>query len=239
MKKENEKLVFSLISLIIGIVALTISWVPLINNIAALFAIIGIILGLIAIILNRKHKKTIAIVGLVISILSFVIVLATQASYANAIDKAFNSSSSSKNNASLINSSKSKKATTSEKQSTPQEKAELGLQGNELARMKTAITYLKSSHLSKQDLYDQLTSEYGSKMTAEETNDVINKLDPLINWNNLAVLSAKSYRDSSYLTGQGLYDQLTSEYGSNFTAEQGQYAVEHIDDDVKSADIWN
>lgn len=148
-------------------------------------------------------------------------------------------SSTESSSASSTSSSSSKKAPAVSKQLTPEDKAEQGLQGNALAQMKTAISYLKMSNMSKQGLYDQLTSEYGSKMTAEEANAAINKLDPLVNWNNLAVLSAKSYRDSMNLTGQGLSDQLSSEYGSKFTAEQAQYGVAHIDDDVKSGDIWN
>lgn len=120
-----------------------------------------------------------------------------------------------------------------------QEKATEGLTGNSLAQTKTAISYLYSGHMSKQGLYDQLTSEYGSQMTADEANNAINRIDPLVNWNNLATLSAKSYRESGNLTGQALIDQLTSEYGSRFTPEQAQYGVAHIDDDVKSSDIWN
>lgn len=106
--------------------------------------------------------------------------------------------------------------------------------------MKTGINYLKTSHLSKQGLYDQLTSEYGSKMTADEANAVINKLDSLVNWNNLALYQAQSYRNTMNLTGQALLDQLTSALGGKFTAEQAQYAVDHIDDKLDgTTDFWN
>lgn len=87
--------------------------------------------------------------------------------------------------------------------------------------------------MSKQGLCDQLTFEYGSQMTVDEANNAINRIDPLVNWNNLAILSAKSYRE----TGQALIDQLTSEYGSRFPPEQAQYGVLHIDDEVKSSAI--
>jgi hypothetical protein len=91
--------------------------------------------------------------------------------------------------------------------------------------------------MSKQGLYDQLTFEYGSQMTVDEANNAINRIDPLVNWNNLAILSAKSYRETGNLTGQALIDQLTSEYGSRFPPEQAQYGVLHIDDEVKSSAI--
>lgn len=94
MEKKKESIVISLIALIIGILALVLSWVPIINNLAAIFAVLAFILGIIAIIINRKNKKTIAIVGLVISIISFIIVLATQAYYSSKINEAFNKSNS-------------------------------------------------------------------------------------------------------------------------------------------------
>lgn len=135
--------------------------------------------------------------------------------------------------------SSTKKPKTSSKVLTAQEKAIDGLTGNSLAQTKTAISYLYTGHMSKQGLYDQLTSEYGSQMTVDEANNAINRIDPLVNWNNLAILSAKSYRETGNLTGQALIDQLTSEYGSRFTPEQAQYGVLHIDDEVKSSAIWN
>ena len=92
MEKKKENIVISLIALIIGILALVLSWVPIVNNLAAIFAVLSFIIAIIAIIVNRKNKKTIAIVGLVISIISFVIVMSTQAYYSSKIDEAFNKS---------------------------------------------------------------------------------------------------------------------------------------------------
>ncbi|MFZ2577878.1 MAG: DUF4352 domain-containing protein [Lactococcus hircilactis] len=94
MEKKKESIVLALIALIIGILALILSWVPIVNNLAAIFAVIGFILAIIALIINRKNKKTLSIVGLVISIVAFVIVMATQAFYAKSIDDAFKNTSS-------------------------------------------------------------------------------------------------------------------------------------------------
>lgn len=86
--KNSEKKVLPIIALVIGILALILSWVPIVNNFAAVLAVIGIVLGVIAIIVNRKNKKTLSIVGTVISVLAIVIVLATQSMYSSAIDGA-------------------------------------------------------------------------------------------------------------------------------------------------------
>jgi hypothetical protein len=122
--------------------------------------------------------------------------------------------------------------------SSKEDEALKGLSGNALAQAKQAISYLKYSHMSKTALYDQLTSEYGSKMTAEEANAAITKIDPFINWQNLVVLEAKSYRETANLTGQDLMDQLSSEYGGKWSVEEATYGVENIDTDVKDDAIW-
>jgi hypothetical protein len=122
---------------------------------------------------------------------------------------------------------------------TSEEKALKGLTGNILAQTEQAINYLQTLHLSSQGLYDQLISEYGSQMTPEDANTIIGRLEPLVNWNNLAVLSAQSYRNTLSLTGQALLEQLTSEYGSKFPIDQAQYGVDHVDETVDSFDIWN
>ena len=44
-------------------------------------------MGLIAVIINRKNKKAISLVALIISIIAFIVVLATQSFYSNSLDK--------------------------------------------------------------------------------------------------------------------------------------------------------
>lgn len=92
MEKQQEKKVLGIIATVLGVIALLLSWMPIVNNFAAVLAFIGFILGIIALIVNRKNKKTLAIVGTVLSIISFIIVLATQSMYTNAIDDAFGTS---------------------------------------------------------------------------------------------------------------------------------------------------
>jgi hypothetical protein len=48
-----------------------------------------------------------------------------------------------------------------------------------------------------------------------------------------ALAKAKSYSDLMHMSKAGIYDQLTSEYGEQFTPEAAQYAVDNVQAD------WN
>lgn len=88
MEKLPEKKILGIISIIIGVVALVLSWVPFINNFAAIVAVIGLVFGVVGLFLNRKHKKIFSWIGVVLSVLALAVVLMTQSMYSNAIDKA-------------------------------------------------------------------------------------------------------------------------------------------------------
>ncbi|MDF7636963.1 DUF3862 domain-containing protein [Leuconostocaceae bacterium ESL0958] len=94
--KVVERKTLAILSIVFGAIALAFSWVPIINNMAAIFAVAGAVMGIIALIRNRKSKKTKSIVGLVLSVVAFVVVLSTQSSYSKAFDDATGTSSSSK-----------------------------------------------------------------------------------------------------------------------------------------------
>lgn len=212
------------------------------------FGVIGILaflIGLVMLFINLVKKKSkkqpliILIVGFLLFIIDVAIPSNSDAKESKKSTTSVSTTETKKEETKVTSQSSTKKPKPSSKVLTAQEKAIDGLTGNSLAQTKTAISYLYTGHMSKQGLYDQLTSEYGSQMTVDEANNAINRIDPLVNWNNLAILSAKSYRETGNLTGQALIDQLTSEYGSRFTPEQAQYGVLHIDDEVKSSAIWN
>ncbi len=212
------------------------------------FGVIGILaflIGLVMLFINLVKKKSkkqpliILIVGFLLFIIGVAIPSNSDAKESKKSTTSVSTTETKKEETKVTSQSSTKKPKPSSKVLTAQEKAIDGLTGNSLAQTKTTISYLYTGHMSKQGLYDQLTSEYGSQMTVDEANNAINRIDPLVNWNNLAILSAKSYRETGNLTGQALIDQLTSEYGSRFTPEQAQYGVLHIDDEVKSSAIWN
>ncbi|AXT15201.1 hypothetical protein CSB63_0658 [Streptococcus thermophilus] len=95
---EDEKKVLGILAIVFGGIALVGSWVPILNNGAFVIAIVALVLGVIALVVNRKRKKVLAIVGMCLSLASIIIVLATQSMYSNALDKAgkaYNEASSS------------------------------------------------------------------------------------------------------------------------------------------------
>ena len=49
-------------------------------------------------------------------------------------------------------------------------------------------------------------------------------------WNANALAKAKTYRDTMDMSPAAIYDQLVSEYGEQFTPDQAQYAIDHLDD---------
>jgi hypothetical protein len=77
-------------SMVLGIIALLLSWIPIINNVAAVVAVVGLGLGIPALIRARRgtHGGTgMAITGLVTSVLAVVIVIATQLFFLKVIDE--------------------------------------------------------------------------------------------------------------------------------------------------------
>ena len=83
-------------------------------------------------------------------------------------------------------------------------------------------------HMSKQGIYDQLTSEYGEGFDKEAAQYAIDNIE--WDWNANALATAKSYRDTMSMSKNRIYDQLTSQYGEKFTKEEAQYAIDHLDD---------
>ena len=81
-------------SMVLGIIALLLSWVPIVNNVAAIIAIVGLGLGIPALIRARRGTHNgmgLAITGLVTSVLAIVLVILTQMLFVAAIDEVQNS----------------------------------------------------------------------------------------------------------------------------------------------------
>ncbi len=80
-----------IVSLILGILAIIICWIPIINNLSAVAGIIGLIFGIVAILRIKKKNlsgKGVAVAGLMLCILSIVITLFTQSLFSKAFDEA-------------------------------------------------------------------------------------------------------------------------------------------------------
>lgn len=81
---------------VLGIIALATSFLPIINNFSALLAAIGFVLaliGTIACVKGSKSGKGVSIAGVVMNVIAFAVVLATQSMYSSAIDDAFSGTS--------------------------------------------------------------------------------------------------------------------------------------------------
>lgn len=79
---------------IIAILAVLGSWVPILNNVSFFFAIVSLILGVIGLMAIRKGKRVgqgLAVATIILSVLTFVVVLATQSFYGKVADEVGNS----------------------------------------------------------------------------------------------------------------------------------------------------
>ena len=85
---KDEKKVLGILAIVFGGIAIVGSWVPFLNNGSFIVGLFALVLGVIALIVNRKNKKVLAIVGTCLSIASIIIVLATQSMYSSALDNA-------------------------------------------------------------------------------------------------------------------------------------------------------
>lgn len=94
--------------------------------------------------------------------------------------------------------------------------------------LKKAKQYGEVMHMSKQGLYDQLTSEYGEKFSADAAQYAVDNLE--VDYNANALAKAKEYEEQMEMSPSAIYDQLTSDYGEKFTADEAQYAVDHLND---------
>ena len=100
-----------------------------------------------------------------------------------------------------------------------------------VSALNKANSYSDNMHMSKQGIYEQLTSEYGEKFSEEAAQYAIENMEA--DWNYNALQTAQSYSDNMHMSKQGIFDQLVSEYGEQFTEDEAQYAVDNVDAD------WN
>lgn len=96
--------------------------------------------------------------------------------------------------------------------------------------VRSAESYLDFKGFSRIGLSNQLTSEYGEGFAAEDAEFAIAYLESIgaVDWNAEAAESAKSYLDFKGFSRDGLYDQLTSEYGESFTPEQANFGLDAV-----------
>ena len=118
------------------------------------------------------------------------------------------------------------KATEVEKETakTNEDKAEDNVPTEYKNALKTAKSYDKTSHMSKQGLYDQLTSEF-EQFTPEAAQYAVDNVNA--NWKENALKTAKSYQEYADMSTSAIYDQLISDF-EQFTPEEAQYAIDNL-----------
>ncbi|MGB4610364.1 MAG: Ltp family lipoprotein [Saccharofermentanales bacterium] len=114
-------------------------------------------------------------------------------------------------------------------QNTTETSATLRISQEYRNALDNAEFYAEDMHMSKQAIYDILTSEYGNKFQPDAAQWAVDELDERVDWNDIALESAKFYYQEMSMSKQGVYDQLISEYGEQFTQEQAQYAIDNLE----------
>lgn len=94
--------------------------------------------------------------------------------------------------------------------------------------LRSAKTYSDMMHMSKQGIYDQLTSEYGDQFDVEAAQYAIDNLNA--DYNENALKCGENYKKTMHMSKARIYDQLTSENGEKFTSEEAQYAIDNLDE---------
>lgn len=96
--------------------------------------------------------------------------------------------------------------------------------------VRSAESYLEYSGFSRLGLIQQLTSEYGEGFEPADAEFAVAYLEQSgeVDWNAEAVESAENYLDYSAFSREGLVEQLTSEYGDQYTLDQATYAVDQV-----------
>ena len=64
--------------------------------------------------------------------------------------------------------------------------------------------------------------------TAAEAQYAIDNIKA--DWNANALATAKNYQETMSMSKSAIYKQLISEYGEEFTKDEAQYAIDHLDD---------
>lgn len=130
----------------------------------------------------------------------------------------------------VVNVQKTPKATATTTPAAPPAAQEPVMTTAQSSAVRSAQSYLEFRGFSRAGLTQQLTSEYGEGFSAEDAEFAISYLESTgaVDWNQEAAQAAKSYLDLKGFSRDGLYDQLTSEYGEGFTPDQANFGLDAV-----------
>ena len=91
-------------------------------------------------------------------------------------------------------------------------------------------SYIDLMSFSKQGLIEQLSSEYGDNYPQDVAEFAVQALEDndMVDWDVECEEAAQDYLDNMSFSKQELIEQLSSEYGDQFTVEQAERAVEKV-----------
>lgn len=136
----------------------------------------------------------------------------------------FSSSSSSSSNTESTTTPPVKSETSSQSQ-TSEPSADIPKEYSNA--LNKAEIYSSAMHMSKQGIYDQLTSEVADKFSAEAAQYAIDNLKA--DYKENALEKAKTYYNNMNMSKEAIREQLVSEYGEKFTEEEADYAVQNLE----------
>ena len=97
-----------------------------------------------------------------------------------------------------------------------------------------AIAFSGGSDYGKQTAVDSDAGEVVQEESGNEQNsDEPDEPDVPKEYES-ALKKAETYSDMMHMSKAGIYDQLTSEYGEQFSEEAAQYAMDNLDADYKA-----
>ena len=134
-------------------------------------------------------------------------------------------------NSSEANNTEQKVEQSSENESIEEVAEEVAAEENVPTEHKSALKkakiYSDTMSMSKEGIYDQLTSEYGEQFSKEAAQYAIDNVEA--NWKENALKKAKTYQEEMAMSPKAIYDQLISDYGEKFTEEEAQYAIDNLE----------
>jgi hypothetical protein len=236
---ETSSLVLGILSIVFaGVIGLILGIVDLVKigkrpkpysgkvNAGRICSIIGIVLSVIVLIGLASAGTTTSTSSSSTSYSSSAITATTSSESQSA------SSSSAESDASSVASSDDTASSSSTASSDDSSSQATTTESSVPTEYKNALSkgrsYATVMHMSKQAVYDQLTSEYGEGFTPEAAQYAIDNLTD-IDWKENALVKAKEYQTEMNMSKNNIYDQLTSEYGEKFTAEEAQYAIDNLE----------
>lgn len=92
-----------------------------------------------------------------------------------------------------------------------------------------AKSYATTMDMSEAAVRDQLIADAGEGFS-EKAADYAMKNIGNVDWNKNALHKAQSYQDDQAMSKDAIREQLTADAGEKFTAEQADYAIQHLKD---------